>query len=188
MSKNLGELSGRKGLKNNLFEALGVAAADTGAPSVEKMEALADEFLMGKANVFGTASFYDFLKEENKGKKVFVCNGSACMTAGTQDVLREKLKGQFNTDEIGEMCCLGRCHENSAFNFGGKNYSGTAADHIEEVKSKNSKLADSYQVHSYGTPVLTEAFTHVNEYYKLLSTALSQSAETLLAELKEPGL
>ncbi|MFM6924624.1 MAG: NADH-quinone oxidoreductase subunit F, partial [Ferruginibacter sp.] len=61
-------------------------------------------------------------------------------------------------------------------------------DHIEEVKSKNSKLADSYQVHSYGTPVLTEAFTHVNEYYKILSTALSQSAETLLAELKESGL
>ena len=90
MSKNLGELSGRKGLKTNLFEALGIAAADTGAPSVEKMETLAGEFLMGKANVYGTASFYDFLKEDNKGKKVFVCNGSACMTAGTQEALKKR--------------------------------------------------------------------------------------------------
>ncbi|MBL7700683.1 MAG: NAD(P)H-dependent oxidoreductase subunit E [Ferruginibacter sp.] len=188
MSKNLGELSGRKGLKANLFEALGIAAAGTGTPSVEKMEALAGEFLMGKANIFGTASFYDFLKEDNKGKKVFVCNGSACMTAGTQDSLREKLSTQFNADEIGEMCCLGRCYQNSAFNYAGKNYSGSAGDQIEEIKNQKSKVSDEYHVASYGTPVLTQAFTHVNEYYKILATALSQSPEALLAELKESGL
>jgi NADH:ubiquinone oxidoreductase subunit F (NADH-binding)/NADH:ubiquinone oxidoreductase subunit E len=188
MSKNLGELSGRKGLENNLFEALGVAAAATGTPGRERMEELAAEFIMGKANIFGTASFYDFLKEENKGKKVFVCNGSACMTAGTQDALKKKLNGQFNADEIGEMCCLGRCHENSAFHYDGKNYSGVDADQIEEVKSKNSKIIDKYHVAAYGTPVLTSAFTHVNEYYKILSTALGQTPEALLAQLKESGL
>jgi len=188
MSKNLGELSGRQGLKNNLFEALGIAATETGTPSRTRMEELASEFLMGKANVFGTASFYDFLKEENKGKKVFVCNGSACMTAGTQDTLKEKLSGQFDANEIGEMCCLGRCHENSAFNYEGKNYSGKAVDEIEKIKSRKSKLADSYQVASYGTAVLTEAFTGVKEYYKTLSAALSNSPEALLAELKESGL
>lgn len=188
MSKNLGELSGRQGLKNNLFEALGIAATETGTPSRARMEELANEFLVGKANVFGTASFYDFLKEENKGKKVFVCNGSACLTAGTQDALKEKLSSQFDANEIGEMCCLGRCHENSAFNYDGKNYSGKAVDQIEEVKSKRSKLVDTYQVGSYGTAVLTEAFTGIKEYYKTLSAALSRSPEVLLAELKESGL
>lgn len=188
MSKNLGELSGRQGLKNNLFEALGIAATETGTPSRARMEELASEFLVGKANVFGTASFYDFLKEENKGKKVFVCNGSACLTAGTQDALKEKLSSQFDANEIGEMCCLGRCHENSAFNYDGKNYSGKAVDQIEEVKSKRSKLVDTYQVGSYGTAVLTEAFTGIKEYYKTLSAALSRSPEVLLAELKESGL
>jgi len=188
MSKNLGELSGRKGLKTNLFEALGIAAADTGAPSVEKMETLAGEFLMGKANVYGTASFYDFLKEDNKGKKVFVCNGSACMTAGTQEALKEKLRYEFNAGEIGEMCCLGRCHENSAFNYDGKNYSGNAVDEIEAIKTERSKPVDAYHVAAHGTPVLTGAFTHVNEYYKILAAALSQSPEALLAELKDSGL
>ncbi|MBK9485037.1 MAG: NAD(P)H-dependent oxidoreductase subunit E [Chitinophagaceae bacterium] len=188
MSKNLGELSGRKGLKNNLFEALGIAAEKTGTPARERMEELAAEFIMGKANIVGTASFYDFLKEENRGKKVFVCNGSACMTAGTQDALIEKLSREFKADEIGQMCCLGRCHENSAFNYNGKNYSGTAVSEIEEIKKQKSELVDSYQVASYGTAVLTNTFSGIKEYYKTLSNALSQSPEALLAEIKTSGL
>src|SRR5688572_16727851 len=119
MSKNIGELSGRKGLIGNLFEELGVAATQTGAVAREDVDKLAEEFLMGKANVYGTATFYDFLRPENQGKKVYVCNGSACLTAGTQPALKEKLLQAYSEDEIGEMCCLGRCHENSAFNTGG---------------------------------------------------------------------
>lgn len=188
MSKNLGELSGRKGLKTNLFEELGIAAAATGTPGREKMEELAAAFIMGKANIFGTASFYDFLKEENKGKKVFICNGSSCMTAGTQGLLREKLNTAFAENEIGEMCCLGRCHENSAFNYNGHNYSGKAIEEIDQIKSQKSKSSDAYQIAAYGTPVLTSAFTHVNEYYKILSTALEQSPEDLLLQLKDAGL
>ena len=94
------------------------------------MEELSDAFVMGKANVFGAASFYDFLKPENKGKKVYICNGSSCMTAGTQPALKEKLLHILNRMEIGEMCCLGRCHENSSFHIDGKNYSGNAIDEI----------------------------------------------------------
>ena len=40
----------------------------------------------------------------------------------TQDVLKNKLSGHFKKDEIGEMCCMGRCHENASFNYNGKNY------------------------------------------------------------------
>ena len=188
MSNNLSELSGRKGLTNNLFEALGIAAEATGTPSKANMEKLAAEFLMGTANVFGAASFYDFLKEENKGKKVFICNGSACMTAGTQDELLNKLGHHFKAEEIGEMCCLGRCHENSAFNYDGKNYSGLAAEEIEKIKIQNSKPVDKYHVAFYGTPVLTETFHGITEYYKTLTFALQQSPEALLAELKISGL
>lgn len=83
MSKNLSYLAGRKGVNKTLFEELGIAAVETGAPAKEKMEELRKEFLVGKANVYGTATFYDFLKPENQGKKVYVCNGSACLCAGT---------------------------------------------------------------------------------------------------------
>ena len=95
MSKNLSELSARKGLEDNLFERLGIAAQQTGAPATADLEQLAEEFLIGKANTFGTATFYDFLKPENKGKKVYVCNGTACLCAGTQEYVVERLKEKF---------------------------------------------------------------------------------------------
>ncbi|MEI8280485.1 MAG: NAD(P)H-dependent oxidoreductase subunit E, partial [Bacteroidota bacterium] len=146
MSKNLGELSGRKGLRENLFEELGVAATNTGTVSKEKVEELAGEFLFGTANVYGTVTFYDFLRPENQGKKAYVCNGSSCMTAGTQGAVKEKLKGSYKEEEIGEMCCLGRCHENSSFNIDGKNYSGTDINDLAAIKTGKFRSAGAHHV------------------------------------------
>lgn len=188
MSKNLGELSGRKGLQDNLFEELGIAARETGTVAPGDVERLAEEFLMGEANVYGTATFYDFLRPENKGKKVYVCNGSSCMTAGTQSALKEKLLEHYKPEDIGEMCCLGRCHENSSFNVNGLNYSGDAINNIEALKKGERGAIDTYNVASHGTVVLTNKFPGIDEYYKILGTALNMSADELLAELKTSGL
>ena len=62
MSKNLSDLSGRKGLTKTLFGELGKAAETDGTPGVGSMEKICGEFLFGKANVYGAVSFYDFLK------------------------------------------------------------------------------------------------------------------------------
>ena len=188
MSKNLSELSGRKGLRENLFEELGIAATETGSVSKEKIAKLADEFLMGKANVYGAATFYDFLRPENQGKKVYVCNGSSCMTAGTQDKLKEKLHKEFKEEEIGEMCCLGRCHENSSFNYNGHNYSGNDINEIAAIKMGVLQPIDKYNVASVGTAVLTCDFPGIDVFYKTLGTALKTSSDQLLAELKTSGL
>ncbi len=188
MSKNLGELSGRKGLRENLFEELGIAASETGTVSKEKTKQLAEDFLMGTANVYGTVSFYDFLRPENQGKKVYVCNGSACMTAGTQGKLKDKLKSEFTEEEIGEMCCLGRCHENSAFNYGGRNYSGSDAEKIKDIKAGKPVPMDKYNVGQVGTPVLTGSFHGIDDYYQTLKKALQMSPDDILAELKTSGL
>jgi len=188
MSKNLSELSGRKGLRENLFEELGVVATPTGAVSRKDTEKLANEFLMGTANVYGTATFYDFLRPENQGKKVYICNGSSCLTAGTQDELREKLLNSYKPEEIGEMCCLGRCHENSSFNTGAKNYSGNAINEIEDIKADGKTVIDQYDVAHYGAQVLTAPFPGIDEYYKTLSLALGKSKDELLNELKTSNL
>ena len=188
MSKNLGELAGRKGVNQTMFEELGIAARQTGTPSIEKMEALADNFIFVKANVYGAATFYDFLKPENQAKKVYICNGSSCMTAGTQTALKEKLLQHYSENELGEMCCLGRCHENSSFHVNGKNYSGNAVDEIISIKKNNSVVSDKYNVASYGTPVLTSAFPGIKEYYSILADSLKRSADDLLNELKTSGL
>ncbi len=188
MSKNLSELAGRKGLNETLFEQLGISARETGSPSVEKMDQLAEAFVFGKANVYGSASFYDFLKAENRGKKVYICNGSACMTAGTQSTLKEKLLQHFQPAEIGEMCCLGRCHENSSFHINGKNYSGGAIGEIDSILKNNDIAGDVYSVTAYGTPVLTTPFPGIKEYYASLAVTLNRPADELLSELRVSGL
>ncbi len=188
MSKNLSELSGRKGLNKNLFEELGIAAVATGSPSQENLEKIRDEFLVGKSTVFGTVSFYDFLKPENTGKKVYVCNGSACMLAGTQKDLHKKLETQFGADEIGEMCCLGRCHENSAFHIDGKNYSGNDIEKIKQIKEEKTTSLETYHVASKGTPILTSDYGSIAEYYTTFSDCLKKSPTELIANLKDSGL
>ncbi len=188
MSKNLSELSGRKGLRENLFEELGIAATETGAVSKEKAEKLANEFLIGTANVYGAATFYDFTRPENQGKKVYLCNGSSCLTAGTQPAVREKLAAVFDEGEIGEMCCLGRCHENSSFFYEGHNYSGNDINEVAEIKKGKVLPVDKYNVASAGTAVLTCDFPGVETFYKTLDKALKMTPDALLAELKASGL
>ena len=188
MPKNLSALSGRKGLQENLFEELGMAARKTGTPDHETMEQLHREFLFGKANIYGTVSFYDFLKPENQGKKIYVCNGSSCMTAGTQDAVRNKLSAHFEPNEIGEMCCLGRCHENSAFFYDGHNYSGSSIDEIERITEAKAVIKDRYHVGATGSPILTIPYPEVNAYYQIFQNALRQSPEIWLEELRISGL
>jgi NADH-quinone oxidoreductase subunit F len=185
MSKNLSDLSGRKGLEENLFNKMGELAIVEGAPKTEDLDKLAKEFLIGTANTYGTASFYDFLKPENKGKKVYVCNGTACLCARTQEGLIDSLKDHFDADEIGHMTCLGRCHENNAFHLNGKNYSGKAKDHLELIlENTGNKNKDTYSVKASGKQILTAPFTTINDYYAPFRAALKMDAGKVLEEIK----
>ena len=189
MSDNLSYLSGRKGLSDNLFENYVTEAQETGTVEREKLGDLAKDFLIGSANTFGATSFYDFLKEENKGKKVYVCNGSACLCAGTQDKLVEDLKDHFKPEEIGHMTCLGRCHENGAFNYEGNNYSAKSTQEVEEIIKTKKPALDTYYV---GTnckePILTLPFPGIDAYYKPFLQALNKTPDELLEHYKSSGL
>jgi NADH-quinone oxidoreductase subunit F len=189
MSDNLSEILGRKGIKDNLFNKMGELAKTDGTPTNDELAKLADEFLIGKANTFGTASFYDFLKPENKGKKVYVCNGTACVCAGTQNEVIDSLKTHFDDDQIGHMTCLGRCHENSAFNYNGKNYSGNALNNLNEIVKNETELnQDNYNVKANGKIILTEAFTNISEYYKPFLEALKRDTADVLEEIKTSNI
>lgn len=188
MSKNLSELSGRKGLNDNLFDRLGKLALQEGTPSVDDMNELATEFLIGKANTYGTASFYDFMKPENKGKKAYLCNGTACVTAGTQETVAQKLSHQFSSSEIGHMTCLGRCHENSAFHVNGRNYSGKDIDQLTFDNKTSTIEKDRYHVSSTGKPNLTLPFTSIETYYTPLKLALKRNSADVLEDIKTSNL
>lgn len=183
MSKNISALSFRKGLDKNLFERM-VEAADG------NLGGLAEEYLIGEATALGTVSFYDFLREENKGKKALICNGTACMTAGTQGKLKEQIGKYLEEDEIGEICCLGRCHENGSFQYDGVNYSGKEDGEVAAILSGGeSATSDVYLTASnLGSPILLDDFPGVEEYYGLLEEILKRDPTGLLDELKESKL
>lgn len=189
MSENLSALSGRKGLEDNLFEHLVEGSKETGAPDNEELKALAKKYLMGEAITYGTASFYDFTKKEHEGVKVHICNGSACLVAGTQDRVKSKLSRHFKDAEVGQMCCLGRCHENSAFNYNGTNYSGNAIDQIEEILDDYpSDLPDHYKVSATGERVLTGPAMTAQQFKEEFSKILENGPDWALAQIKASNI
>ena len=179
MSKNLSELSARQGLKNNLFENL--------ANNPDKTQ-IAKEFLIGKASVTGTVSFYDFLKPENKDKKVYICNGSACLCAGTQDKLSKQLEQHFDASQIGHMTCLGRCYENTAFHYQGKNYSGLDSAQINAVLENKQSFNDNYNVASLGATILSDNALTLAQFKSTFDDIIKQNINTILTELKASNL
>ncbi len=189
MSENLSELLGRKGLNENLFDKLGQLARPEGSPDEAELARLADEFLVGKANTFGAASFYDFLKPENRGKAVYVCNGTACTCAGTQPAVHEKLLQHFSPDQIGHMTCLGRCHENAAFHHQGRNFSGSDINSLETILHEPARLGpDGYHVGASHQPLLTQPFPGLEEYYRPWLQVLGMNPEKVLDEIRASNL
>ena len=98
MSKNISKLSGRKGLKNNLFQRM--IDITNKSKNGKEIKQLADEYNVGMSTIHGAESFYEFLRPEHKEKKAWVCNGSACMCAGNQDELKEKLVDKLGKDKV----------------------------------------------------------------------------------------
>ncbi len=188
MSRNVRTLSGRKGLDDNLFEQLAEVPVQDGQFDTEKLHTLADKFLVGDANVYGAASFYDFLNPAAHGKKAFVCVGSACLLAGTQDQVRADLEQHFQPSEIGDVYCLGRCHENAAFHFDGKNYSGEAISHFSDIKNEGKAFPDEYRVASLGAGLLTTAAPSFEKCVVDLTAHLNGDGDQILEEITASGL
>jgi NADH-quinone oxidoreductase subunit F len=151
---------------------------------------MGEESLFGDAITLGAVSFYDFLKKENAGKKVFICNGSACLCAGTQGKLHDALGRHFKEEEIGHICCLGRCHQGGAFQYQGRNYSGQDARQIEALsETGEGDSSDKYAVVSaLEQPILTAPFPGIEEYYAPLRAWFRRSRDEMQAELRESKL
>ena len=90
MSKNISKLSGRIGLKDNLFQKLSKRSLNS--KNGDGLKEIAEKYHVGVSTIYGAESFYEFLRPEHRAKKAFVCNGSACMCAGSQDGLKKNYK------------------------------------------------------------------------------------------------
>ena len=153
-NKNIRSLSYRKELDDNLFE--NVAELAKKSAKEEEYHELAERFMIDDSVVFGTASFYDFLRPENQNKIIHVCNGTACMVAGSQIGLTENLKGIVDSDKIGHAPCLGHCHHSHAFMYDDKTYSANSTEELKTIIESKK-----YQVNKYH-PIESTASTNNN--------------------------
>ena len=148
MSKNISNLSGRIGLKDNLFKKI---SENSLSNSPKDIKDIAKEYNLGVSTLHGAESFYEFLRPSHREKKAFVCNGSACMCAGTQEKLKETLKSKLGDDKVGEMFCLGHCYENKAFHYDGENYAGNDIEKIDQIIKGEKIDQDKYFSKSFAS-------------------------------------
>ena len=184
MSRNISLLSGKKDDKNSLFGKISVSPTDASDSK------LAAEYNLGVSTVHSTKSFYDFLSEDFKSKKAYVCSGSACLCRGTQDIVSDKLNQKFGEENVGEMICLGRCYENSAFNFNGENYSGDDINKLDQIIA-GKHTSPAYTMKSFSnTPFLVEesVFSTYDHFKDLLEVCFATDKDDLIASLKDSGL
>ena len=66
MSRNISKLSGRKGLKDNLFKRMIDVTGNR--KNGKEIKQLAEEYHVGMSTIHGAESFYEFLRPEHKEK------------------------------------------------------------------------------------------------------------------------
>ncbi|MEN8187422.1 MAG: NADH-ubiquinone oxidoreductase-F iron-sulfur binding region domain-containing protein [Bacteroidota bacterium] len=183
-NKNTRSLSARKELEENLFENISdLAHKNAGEIEFQK---LAEDYLIDDSVILGTSTFYDFIKPENRDKKVHVCNGTACMVAKTQDKLHQNLQEHFKEEEIGHAACLGHCHSNSAFMFNDHTYSANSKEDINKIIS--GKISENkYAIDTNTTPILTSKIENLKHFYALADD-FSEKPEKVIKELKISSL
>jgi NADH-quinone oxidoreductase subunit F len=169
MSKNLRGLSARNGLTDSLFKEIVSASSSSFGDTDVLLKGLSEKYLIGKSAVLSASSFYDFLKSSHKGKKVFMCNGTSCMTSGKQEKLKKALLGKFREDEIGTVSCLGHCHSGNAFIIDQNTCAFEDPDNPGIIKKHNHQEAEPFFVGTNAEkPVLIPEIADPAKYYGIL--------------------
>ena len=188
MSKNISKLSGRVGLKDNLFQKLSDRSLNS--KNDEGIKELADKYHVGVSTIHGAESFYEFLRPEHRAKKAFVCNGSACMCAGTQGNLKKKLQDKLGKDKVGEMFCLGYCYENHAFHYDGENYAGKDINKIEQILKGEEIIQEKFISKSFAKTsfLMDDKLSDLDKFKDKLSHFLKTDKKEIIQSLLSSNL
>jgi len=188
VSKNISNLSGRIGLKNNLFQKISERSLKSN--NADGIKEIAKEYNIGVSTIHGAESFYEFLRPSHREKKAFVCNGSACMCAGTQKSLKEKLQEKLGNDKVGEMFCLGHCYENHAFHYDGENYAGKDINKIDQIIKGEDITQEKLFSKSYATTsfLMDDKLSNLNQFSELLKKFINTDKQEITKSLLDSNL
>ena len=188
MSKNISKLSGRIGLKNNLFQK--ISERSLASTNDNGMKEIADQYNIGVSTIHGAESFYEFLRPAHREKKAFVCNGSACMCAGTQAPLKKKLQEKLGEDKVGEMFCLGHCYENHAFHYDGENYAGKDINKIDEIIKGEEIKQEKFFSKSYAKTsfLMDDKLSNLDQFKQLFEKVIKIDKKEITKSLLDSNL
>ncbi len=197
MSKNLSKLSGRKGLKDNLFEQVKCATGP------DNIATLADHYLVGKSTISGSRTFYDFLdlqqlsdKQPDQHQpdiKARVCLGTSCMCSGDPAGIKTNLEATLGPGAVGSAVCLGHCYHADSFQYLGRNYSGgqlmdelTLRNLAAQDKDEKQSSVEDFNVRCISnTCILTDQdFSSLEHFESALQDLLKHSRIDILASIK----
>ena len=180
-------MSGRIGLKDNLFKQISENSLSKNPKDIGE---IAKKHNLGVSTLHGAESFYEFLRPSHREKKAFVCNGSACMCAGTQEPLKEKLKEKLGDDKVGEMFCLGYCYENHAFHYDGQNYAGNDINKIDEIISGNDLEQEKFYSESFASTsfLMDNKLSDLSKFRDHLTKFINTDKQEIIKSLLESNL
>jgi len=188
VSKNISNLSGRIGLKNNLFQK--ISERSLSSKDDKGMKEIAEKYNVGISTIHGAENFYEFLRPKHRKKKAFVCNGSACMCAGTQAPLKKKLKEKLGEDKVGEMFCLGHCYENNAFHYDGENYAGKDIEKIDQILKGEDIKQEKFFSKSYASTsfLMDDKLLSTDQFKEQLNKFLKKDKTEIVKSLLDSNL
>jgi NADH:ubiquinone oxidoreductase subunit F (NADH-binding) len=169
MSKNLRGLSERKGLEESLFREITKSDRALSKDRDILLTDLSGKYLVGKSSLLSASSFYDFLSTDHVRKRVFMCSGTACMTAGKQEKLKKALLGKFREEDIGTVSCLGHCHSGDAFLVDQNISFFEDPDYPEIISVRNFRMKEPFYVGTNAErPFIIPEITDLTDYYGIL--------------------
>ncbi len=128
--------------KSNLINVLNEIQKHEGYISQENLDYLASQIRIAPAKIFSMASFYSFLKlEQKKGRHTIrVCNSPSCYMNGSENIInciREitgLAPGEHNEQFHFEICsCIGCCDKPPAIMIDEKVYTKLDKEKIMEI-------------------------------------------------------
>ena len=142
------------------------------------------------STIHGAESFYEFLRPAHRAKKAFVCNGSACMCAGTQDNLKKKLQDKLGKDKVGEMFCLGYCYENHAFHYNGENYAGNDIKKIDQIVKGQTIVQEKFTSKSFASTsfLMDDKLSNVEKFRDNLTRFIKYDKKKIIQSLLSSNL
>ena len=191
MSKNISKLSGRIGLKDNLFQKMSkISLSSKNGGDLNEIKEVAEKYHVGISTVHGAESFYEFLRPEHRAKKAFVCNGSACMCAGTQEPLKKKLQDKLGDDKVGEMFCLGHCYENHAFHYDGENYAGSDISKIDQIVKGEKIDQEKFFSKSFASTsfLMDDKLSSIDQFKENLNRFIKTDKKEIISTLLSSNL